>query len=437
MGRMGSAMSYRAFGQSDVGKVRDGNEDFVHLVHGEGCEPGLYLVADGVGGARCGEVASELAAMTVRSEFLRLRDRLAEYAPSRDKELREELTGLVRGLVEAANLAVYEKATEDPSASGMRTTLVVLVTAGEGAFVAHVGDSRAYLLRGDEVYRLTEDHTWANYMVAAKALDPEEARSHPYARVLARTLGAGPQVEVDATFVPVEPKDRFLLCSDGLYQYVGGRDLKPWSDRSASPEELVRKLIREANGKGGEDNVSVVVVESDCGVEPEGTLELQAEITLLKHIFLFETLTEQEILRLMRLMYRVRRPAGAIVVHEGAEGDELFIVVEGEVEVTLRGAHLTTIGAGGHFGELAVIDNEVRAASVTAKTDVTLLTIRRKDFVDLVATEPRLAAKLLWSFLAAVAGNIRSLSKSFVSLSSKMRGDAEATVVDFDPKRLF
>ena len=428
-------MGYRAYGLSDPGRVRSTNQDYVHVLPGGEGEPGLYVVCDGVGGAKHGEVASELAAMTVRREFLRLRERFAAHTPERDPELREELSGLVRGIVEAANAEVFERSRSDPRLTGMRTTIDVLVVAGEGAFLGHVGDSRAYLLRRGEVYRLTEDHTWANFMVAAKAMDPKVARSHPYARVLSRSLGGEPHVEVDTAYVPIEPRDRFVLCSDGLHGYVDGRSLLAFSQTSASPEELVRKLIREANARGGEDNISAVTVEAEGAVGPRDTLALNEEIRLLQHTFLFESLTEQEVLRLMRIMYRMRRPAGTVIVHEGVEGSELFIVVEGEVDVTLRGAHLATIRAGGHFGELALVDEEVRAATVTATTAVTLLSIRRKDFVDLVEIEPRLASKLLWSFLAGLAGSMRALSKSFVSLASSVDPDSEATVVDFESRR--
>jgi hypothetical protein len=335
-------------------------------------------------------------------------------------------------MIETANREIFERAQADSKYKGMRTTAVVLVVAGEGAFLGHVGDSRGYLLRGGEVYRLTEDHTWANDLAKSHAIAPEEARGHPYASVLSRSLGAAPHLEVDAACFQVEPFDRFVLCSDGVHSYLRGQDILSYSMKSASPEELVRKLVREARSQGGADNISAVVVEPEAGSDqPRNTLALQQEIKLLKGMFLFEQLTPQEVLRMMRIMYRVRKKAGTAIIHEGVEGGELFIVLEGEVDVTLRKAHLTTIGAGGHFGEFALIDNEVRAATVTAKTDVALLTVKHDDFNNLLRTDPRLASKLLWSFLRVVAGNMRSLSKSFVNLSSQANADAGATIVDW------
>jgi len=403
-------MIHRSFGKTDVGQARKTNEDSLEIVGLDDGEPALFVVADGVGGRRSGEVASQLTVESIKQDFLRQRSRFAAYSPERDEELRDSLTQMVSKLIEDANSAVYERSQTEPEYQGMCTTAVVLVVAGEGAFLAHAGDKH-------------------------KALDPKDAEGHPYANVLARSVGTAPHVEVDTAHFHVQPGDRFVLCSDGVTTYLRGAEIQDVSTSAESPEALVTKLVKESNGRGGEDNITAIAIEIEGEVQTPRTIALQEEIKLLQGMFLFDGLSAQEVLRLMRITYRVRRSAGQEIIHEGAEGRELFIILEGAVDVSLRKAHLNTIEAGGHFGELALIDNEVRAATVTAKTDVNLLSIRHDDFAALIHMDRQLANKLMWSFLKVVAGNVRTLSKAFVSLASLSNADSEATIVDFSPEK--
>jgi PPM family protein phosphatase len=423
-------MIYRAFGRSDIGKLRQKNEDNFIIVAPEKREAGLYVVSDGVGGARGGDRASEMAITELEMGFLQERAAFDRYDLAHDQEQRNALLQLVNDLVVAANGAIYATAQSDEQLRGMATTIVALVAAERGAFIGHVGDSRIYLLRGDQVYRVTEDHTWAGLMVKAGRVPPSQVADHPYAHVLARSLGAAPHVEVDTAFVQVEPGDRFLLCTDGLHRYFPGRDILEVSRSSPSLTDLVEKLIREANGRGGRDNITVIAVEADRGAQTIRTVGLQEEIKLLQQLFLFEKLTDQEVMRVMRIMYKRTCPDGEVIIREGEEGHAFFIVVDGEVSITLRGKPLTTLRGGDHFGELALLDNEVRSATATAKGEVSLLEIKRKDFAALVQEDAQLALKLLSSFLAVVSRHVRTLSKELVSLSSLVGVDSEATIVE-------
>jgi serine/threonine protein phosphatase PrpC len=426
-------MMFRAFGRSHQGKVREANEDNLMLVIPDEGGHGLFAVCDGVGGARAGEVASGMAVESFKRQFLEAHVRFAEYTPERDTELRGPLSSLIGDMIKTASGEIYERGRTDVEARGMSTTAVVLVATGHGAFLGHVGDSRGYLVRGGQIFRLTEDHTFANYMIRSRALDPASLAGHPFASFLSRTVGSHPHVDVDVTFIEVEPHDRFILCSDGLHRYTTGQELKQFSDGAGNPKDLVERLVALANERGGEDNVTVVVVEAEGGVETMRSRALQDEIGLLKGMRFFDQLTDQEIMRLMRIMYSVRHHAGDTIIHEGTEGQELFIVAEGTVDISLRKRHLKTVSPGGHFGELALIDNEVRAATVTAQTDVRLLTIKQADFIAAIREDHALASKLLWNFLVDVAVNVRTLTREFVSSSSRVVEIADATLVDFEP----
>lgn len=224
---------------SHKGRVRDNNEDTVFPDSaGESSGPAILIVADGMGGHVAGEVASRLAVNT---------------AASTDKDPVDR--------VEAGNKAIREEVAREPSLEGMGTTmtLVSLEEGGKARF-AHVGDSRAYLLRSGELRQLTEDHTVAAEYVAQGQISTEDAVDHPQRHMLTRTLGLTPQIEVDETTVALETGDRLLLCSDGLTEMVPDDHIATVLG-AGTPEEAVWELVETANEEGGVDNITVIVVE--------------------------------------------------------------------------------------------------------------------------------------------------------------------------------
>ena len=226
--------------KTDVGRVRQGNEDS-YLVQ----EP-LFAVADGMGGHLGGEIASATTVETIRSA--------AQEAAPHD-------TARLAAMVRQANSAVWEKAQGDPELRGMGTTCtLVLLEEGE-LHIAHVGDSRAYLLRGDELTQVTEDHTLVNRMVKEGRLKPEEADRHPQRSIITRALGVDAEVEVDELTLGVEEGDRFLLCSDGLTSMIDFTTLQETLRDQQSAQGAVDRLVDLANEAGGEDNITVVLVD--------------------------------------------------------------------------------------------------------------------------------------------------------------------------------
>ena len=227
---------------TDVGKVRSLNEDGFLVAES------LFAVADGMGGHRGGEVASATALETLRTEVLE------PSAP-----------GLVAA-VEAANRAVFDQSLGDPALAGMGTTLcaVGLVRDDEGQAaiaVVNVGDSRVYVLDGDDFVQLSEDHSLVELMVRAGQISVDEAAVHPGRNVVTRALGIEPDVDVDCWTVSVKAGDRFLLCSDGLFNELHDDQISAVLRRLASPAEAADELVRLATAAGGRDNVTVVVVD--------------------------------------------------------------------------------------------------------------------------------------------------------------------------------
>jgi PPM family protein phosphatase len=230
---------------TDKGRVREGNED-AYLV-----EPPLYAVADGMGGHRGGEVASQLALQTLEESFRAGEMPLGEQ-------------------VKRANRAVFQRSGADRAVAGMGTTLTAALVQGELAHLIHVGDSRAYLLRAGALRQLTEDHTLVNRMVKAGEITAEEAEVHPHRNVITRSLGTEADIDVDEQDVGLLEGDRLLLCSDGLTGMLAEDQVKAILESTPPAQEAADRLVRAANNAGGVDNITVVVLAVGAGEPDEG-----------------------------------------------------------------------------------------------------------------------------------------------------------------------
>jgi len=225
---------------SDVGLVRDANEDS-YLI-----DRPLYAVADGMGGHLAGDVASSTAVRVISEQ--------ASAASSSDPE------SLVQ-IVTAANSAIYEKARADSGLRGMGTTCTLALVDGGRALIAHVGDSRAYLLSDGELEQLTEDHTLVSRMVREGKIHPDEAQHHPQRSIITRALGVDSEVEVDLLDIELHLGDRLLICSDGLSSVVGKDTIQTTLQEVSDPQEAAERLVAQANDAGGDDNITVIILE--------------------------------------------------------------------------------------------------------------------------------------------------------------------------------
>jgi len=230
--------------RTDVGHARDRNEDSYY-----GGEH-VFAVADGLGGHTAGDVASRLAIEPIEEL-----DRRLEGMPP------ERVSETLAGAVVEANRAVYRRAQADAKVRGMATTLTAVAITDGSAHLAHVGDSRCYLLRGGAINQLSHDHSLVARMVQEGKLTPEQAEVHPQRSILTRALGAEPEVDVDSLEVDLQPGDRVLLCSDGLSSVVMEERIRDVLAEADSIEAGCAQLIDEANAHGGPDNITVIVVE--------------------------------------------------------------------------------------------------------------------------------------------------------------------------------
>jgi PPM family protein phosphatase len=244
-------MSITSIGrESNTGNKRRRNEDSFVVA------PPLFAVADGMGGAQAGEVASKLAAAA-----------LEDTDPGSTGGVER-----VVELIQEANRRVYERSNADPSASGMGTTITAALVEGTSVTFGHVGDSRAYLVRDGVIEQLTEDHSLVNELMKSGKLSAEEAETHPQRSVITRALGTDPDVDVDTFAVDAQAGDVFLICSDGLSSMVSANDIEEILRKYRSDLVAASKaLIQAANRGGGEDNITAVLFAVEDGDAGGGT----------------------------------------------------------------------------------------------------------------------------------------------------------------------
>ncbi|HET6997742.1 MAG TPA: Stp1/IreP family PP2C-type Ser/Thr phosphatase [Solirubrobacterales bacterium] len=233
--------------RTDTGRQRNANEDSLFT------RDPIFVVADGMGGAQAGEVASKAAAESFDRE-------LPQAAPEQ----------VLRATIETANRAIHERARNDPDLAGMGTTItaVILDAKSEEVAIGHVGDSRAYRLRAGKLERLTRDHSLVEEMRRKGQLTDAQAEDHPQRSIITRALGPEPDVEVDVQTVPAQPADVFLLCSDGLTTMLGDDQIERLLSRATSMQAAVRALVDEANRAGGRDNITVVAFRLEDTAAP-------------------------------------------------------------------------------------------------------------------------------------------------------------------------
>ena len=242
---------------SDTGRRRRRNEDNYVVA------PPLFAVADGMGGAQAGEVASQLAASALEAG---------------DSDGLEG-TKRIDALIQEANRRIYDRASTDPSASGMGTTMTVALVEDMTVAIGHVGDSRAYLVRGEQMEQLTEDHSLVNELRKTGKLSEEEANVHPQRSVITRAVGTDPDVDVDGFTIEAEDGDVFLICSDGLTDMVEDPEILELVHQNRDDlDRAVKSLVAAANRGGGEDNITAVAfrISSEPAPNLEDTVAMPA-----------------------------------------------------------------------------------------------------------------------------------------------------------------
>ncbi len=234
-------------GLSNKGLVREINQDSMYIPR-ENCAP-LFIVADGMGGHKAGEVASKLSVDIIRKEISHKALNITDL---------EELASLIKGAIELANKEVYEYSLKHDDCKGMGTTLTLAYIFNDHLIVGHVGDSRAYYIRDNKLTRITEDHSLVNELIKTGEITLEEALSHPRRNVILRALGTSEDIEVDINKVKIKKDDIFIICSDGLTNMVDEKRVKEIFNKEKNMEYACKLAIEAAIHNGGKDNITVI-----------------------------------------------------------------------------------------------------------------------------------------------------------------------------------
>ena len=237
------------FAKTDIGKVREQNQDYYYISE-ETSEPKIYILADGMGGYKGGEIASKIATESVKNY-------IQNNFVNITKE-KEEILKLIANAVEYANMVVYEKSKEDTELEGMGTTLEVCLIYNNKAYIGHIGDSRIYRIRKDVIRKLTKDHSYVQQLVEDKRITREEAKTHPKKNMLTKALGCTPYVEPDLRARNFEKGDIFIMCSDGLTNMVDEKQIYELIKKDVN--KAADNLIIAANEAGGYDNITVIII---------------------------------------------------------------------------------------------------------------------------------------------------------------------------------
>ena len=248
-------MEIITFGLTDVGQVRPHNEDSILL----STDLHLYAVADGMGGHKGGEFASRICLDTMK-DYLNMAAKGHAPLVGEADASHSEAANLLGSAVNFANRAVFEAAASKPEWRGMGTTIVALTVQGSHVAIAHVGDSRAYLFRAGRFEQITQDHSWIEEQVRAGLMTKDEALFAKGRNVLTRAIGQNEQVKVDLDELDLQNGDTVLLCSDGLFGMIADEEIAALLAVSGTVEKACSELVACANGRGGRDNISVILI---------------------------------------------------------------------------------------------------------------------------------------------------------------------------------
>ena len=415
---------------TDVGKKRDHNEDNFLVDK----KLGLFVVCDGMGGHAAGEVASAMAVRTFHEEVKKGRDLIEDYAAQKtgtEKVNARDIQHMLEFAINRASGKVHAEAQKDAKKRGMGTTLVSLLVVGNQAFLTYVGDSRIYMVRDGVLQQMTEDHTVYNELIRRKKMSREQVEKLAQKNAITRAVGVYEHAEPDSLMVDLLAGDRFLLCTDGLYQYFE-EELETMGRHIMDPDmdAGIRLLVNGANQAGGSDNITGVLITIGDAKErdEDRAKQLQLKRDILARMPLFRPLNERELLRVLQVTDVVPYRAGQLVMREGERGEELFIVLSGALKVVRGETELATLTSGDHVGEMALVRSQPRSATVVSASDSELMVIRRTEFFEILRKEHQLAVKLLWQFLGVLADRLaetnRELGQAREELAAEDISDA-------------
>lgn len=418
-------MKITGFGTTHPGNSRPSNQDAYFIDNHVAPGISLYIVCDGSSGD-AGSLAASTAAHEIQRSVTAKRAIIELAVVDPTKTTRAAVADVLRRAVMEACSLIHSKSKTSSANAGMFTTVDVLLVSGTYAMLAHVGDGRVYLRRAGKTHKLTEDHTYFQEMIKDGSWTAEEARKSPFHKDLTRAVGLTPIVQVDLLQVEVMSGDMFLLCTDGLSDYMHGKE-SPF-DKPKQTTTLPQDLVQFALAQGGKDNVTAVVVEVKTEQHAsKAPIQAMQKIEFLRKTPLFRHLAYQEVVKILSIVQIRTLSTGQTLVKEGEPADEMFVILEGKVDIRKGGITLLQRTSGNAIGEMGLLDNRPRSASAVATQPTTVMMLSKKDLFELLRKEPEIALKFQWGAIQELIGKLRTTTDD-IAESSK----PEATAADND-----
>ena len=403
-------MKFLSMSLTDKGLVRKNNED--HLL--EVPELGLFAVADGMGGEMFGEVASEIAVNTLRDFVMENRAVIDAFQMNSSAENKVQVLDMLADALRNANAKVFKEADKRDIDGKMGTTLTVLLVIDSSGFMVHTGDSRLYMIRNGETTQLSTDHTLINDYKKQFG-DYSGVFDAKFSGILTKAVGIQEYVEPEKLTFAILPEDKYLLCSDGLYNGLecdmpdfGGIFDAPFEDPQKEKERLkeaMRNLTDIVYKNGAPDNVSMILVSAFSEDEEEvtGTREFIKKFDKIRSMELFKDLEYKELLAVMAQVEIRTYNKYDVISKMSAADRELFIILDGKVSALKGTKLLKTFRSGDHIGDVAFLSGEMPAYNLFLDKTSSFLVIKKSAFDKIVAEEPVIGVKLLTQLATVLA----------------------------------
>lgn len=398
-------MPFHATSITHVGNRKTVNEDsfYADSVHG------VFAVADGVSGQRDGDVASQMVADGLKARAQHVFEVMTQRDIVENRGHRRHIVNLLGQMVDELNAEVFLKGHQGDGAGAMATTLASLFLLDHAGFVVHVGDSRVYVMRQDKIFRITEDHTYAELLRKQGNVEASSDTMKRYEHVLSKCIGTQPHVEAEVVFFDHYPGDVFFLCTDGLTDYLSGLEIQAYMKAyDESHKDALNAMVYEALGRGGHDNITAMIVQGEAEASTDKRLSLGTlnAVDFLGDVALFDGLDAHERLKTLKVVHERTCEIGDVLISAQTPSDAVHVIVRGEVEVRRRGMVLAVLGRGEHVGEMGLFGEEDITADVVVTQPTLLLSIPHEHLQK--SLNEGHSTKLLWNISMQLA---RRLSK--------------------------
>jgi len=398
---------------TDIGKHRRNNEDWIL----DWSEKGLYVVADGMGGERYGEVASQIAVDTIEQSIVDNYALVQTFRLTRSNEAREKIRELLVRAVADANEAVRREAEKRDALGKMGTTLTALLLVDTVGFLLHIGDSRLYLIRNATMQQISTDHTVvADYQQKYGKVPSEVSKT--LVNTLTRAIGLERTVEAEITEIEVRPQDRFVLCTDGVYHVFSQDFVASLVHNLAVPgvdtfeekrflDHAVRTIVEEVYRNGAEDNLSVILVAvRESNEETRNEERLRDVAGIASSLPLFAHFNEAQMEQLVHASEVRSHERYEILSFPLRPEGEILIMVEGQLSVLRKSKQIDVLGPGSIIGEVAFFSERPVNYTLFVDKPATFLVIRRSTIEEFITEAPRAMAHFLWEVCRVMAEQI-------------------------------